>query len=146
MTITITALMLRFLHGHRDRCIMDIFLLKRFTALQQAQINRVCLHLQVETLSDMTDESGYCIKKTFLEGEWPPDLHVQDNWPRQPVVTSSQKRLWRRYIASSFPSSWYELDRPSARRNYANRYQHHNLESNTPQQVHLPEGIHRLSS
>lgn len=78
--------------------------LTRYTLQQQRDINLVRLHLQVSTLADMTDpERLSAIRLHFLDGRKPPDWNPQhQHWPRQETPTSSQRRLWKRYLVSSF--------------------------------------------
>jgi hypothetical protein len=76
--------------------------LNRYTPAQQAQINRVRLHLQVETLSDLSDDTGFCIRSEYLQGQRPTSFREWPQWPRQPIVTKQQQRLWRRYVGSNF--------------------------------------------
>ena len=110
--------------GPQDRCIMNPALLKGYTASQQSHLNRVRLHLQVTTLFDMADDTGTCIKPHFLCGERPPAFQASLLWPRQPQVSKSQQRLWRRYITANYiryGTKWIDrLDVPTARPNSNN--------------------------
>jgi hypothetical protein len=77
-------------------------LLKGYTATQQLNINRVRLYLQVTTLSDMTDDKGICIQPHYLRGDRPTNFQASHYWPRQPHITTSQQRLWRRFLTANF--------------------------------------------
>jgi hypothetical protein len=90
------------LNGKYDQCIMNSEFLLRYTPIQQLDINLVRLHLQVTTLSDMaTNRTSICTH--HYEGNRRPDQQVElETWPRQQHVTPTQKRLWKRYIASNY--------------------------------------------
>ena len=102
LTITITDTHTISTTGKWDQCIMNPAYLTGYSATQQRQINRVRLHLQVATLSDMTDATGLSIRAEYLSGSRPSDFVSSIAWPRQPSVSKSQKRLWTRYVASHF--------------------------------------------
>jgi hypothetical protein len=102
LTISITGVYSITTQGQKDQCIMNPDRLKGYTATQQTNINRVRLYLQVTTLSDMTDDTGLCIQPHFLRGERPSTFQVSPHWPRQPNVSKSQQRLWRRYITANY--------------------------------------------
>jgi hypothetical protein len=102
ITISVTDAHQIQLSSPTDSCIMQPQYLKGYTPIQQAHINRVRLHLQVATLSDMCDDTGYCIRQECLNGVRCPEFKVCTTWPRQPSVTSYQQRLWRRYLTANF--------------------------------------------
>ena len=102
LTVSITGVHTITTKEPQDKCIMSSEFLKGYTAAQQTNINRVRLHLQVTTLSDMTDDTGYCIEPHFLRGERSPTFQASPQWPRQPQVSKSQQRLWRRYITANY--------------------------------------------
>jgi hypothetical protein len=102
LTISITGTHCNNPKGQNDRCIMQPDLLKGYTATQQLNINRVRLYLQVTTLSDMTDDKGICIQPHYLRGDRPTNFQASHYWPRQPHITTSQQRLWRRFLTANF--------------------------------------------
>ena len=71
----------------KDQYIMQSQHLQRYSASQQRDLNLVRLYLQVHTLADMSD----CTKKKAIQ-----------SWPRQAVPTKAQRRLWKRFIRSSY--------------------------------------------
>jgi hypothetical protein len=86
-----------------DEFIMQRDHLKRYTITQQRDINSVRLYLQATTLADLTDPNRpQAISLCSLDGKRYPDFKVNPHWPRQPEPAKHQKRLWKRYISSSF--------------------------------------------
>ena len=77
--------------------------LDRYSLTQQRDINLVCMHLQVHTLSDLADKHRkQCIRLSYLDATRPDDFVDNNDWPRQAAPTKAQCRLWKRYIRSSF--------------------------------------------
>jgi hypothetical protein len=69
----------------------------------QWDINLVRLHLQVNTLADLTDtKSLKAIHLTLYDGQRPTDWIQSKKWPRQHPPSKQQVRLWKGYIRSSF--------------------------------------------
>ena len=101
ITLSISDTLQVRLNGPNDACIMDIDKLKGYTTQQQRDINLVQLHLQVITLSDMSQSDGQNIYSSMLKGNRASDkgnISRSKAWPRQPSLPSaSQRRLWRRY-------------------------------------------------
>ena len=86
-----------------DSFIMNLPALSRYTIQQQRDINLVRQHLQVVTLSDMCDPSDRRkISDHQMNGRRPVVFQEKLYYPRQPVVTAQQQRLWRKYIASVY--------------------------------------------
>jgi hypothetical protein len=75
-----------------------------YTNSQQIDINLVRLHLQVTTLSDISDNNGKdVVCHHHLNGKRRPHQAINiQTWPRQDQVTKSQCKLWRKFISSSF--------------------------------------------
>jgi hypothetical protein len=117
ITISLTDTYELQLNGKNDQSIMNLEYLKGYTTGQQAQINRVRIHLQVATLSDMSDDTGFCIRPEYLAGDRPSNFQVCTQWPHQPTVTRQQQRLWRKYVGSHFlryGTKWINrLERPN---------------------------------
>lgn len=85
-----------------DCCIMESEALRRYTPVQQRDINLVRLHLQVLTLSDLSTPDGYNIWEVYLSGKRKAGQKLRTHWPRQTDPTSAQRRLWRKFISSSY--------------------------------------------
>ena len=103
LRITLTDSLKICLRGKHDQCIMNLEILQRYTVQQQVDINLVRLYLQIITLSDASTQVGDEICNFHLRGERRPNQIIRKNtWPRQEPPTSSQRRLWRKYITSSF--------------------------------------------
>jgi hypothetical protein len=102
ITISITDTYVVRLKAPHDCCIMQPSYLRGYTTTQQAHINRVRIYLQVETLADMCDDTGFCIRQECLHGIRKPEVLDSTTWPRQPSVTAYQRRLWKRYVTANF--------------------------------------------
>ena len=77
--------------------------LQRYSASQQRDLNLVRLYLQVQTLADMSDRTKKkAISLNYLDAIRPTDFAVNSSWTRQDVPTKAQRRLWTRYIRSSY--------------------------------------------
>jgi hypothetical protein len=77
--------------------------LSRYTLSQQRDLNLVRLYLQVSTLSELTDESNPSrIDLSYLDGQRSSEWISSPRWPRQQQPTASQRRLWKRYLSSSY--------------------------------------------
>jgi hypothetical protein len=102
ITINITdTLRIRY-SGHHDQCIMDSESLQWYTPMQQRDINLVRLHIQALTLSDISTPDGLHIHEHFLHGYRSEGQHIRVYWPRQSLPTTSQRRLWRKFITSNY--------------------------------------------
>jgi hypothetical protein len=74
-----------------------------YTDVQQRDLNLVRLYLQVSKLSDMVDPSKpNRIELCLLDAVRHPNFVIDKNWPRQEKPTASQRRLWKRFMASSY--------------------------------------------
>ena len=102
ITITLTDTLQIVYSGKSDQCIMNIGFLTRYTHQQQRDINLVRLYLQAITLSDLSDPNGKTIRSTALNGHREENHRLRMNWPRQDIITSSQRKLWKGYISSNF--------------------------------------------
>jgi Reverse transcriptase (RNA-dependent DNA polymerase) len=85
-----------------DRCIMETEALQRYSPKQQRDINLVRLYIQAVTLSDMSTPDGETIHDQMLQGQRRPGQHIRANWPRQSEPSTSQRRLWRKFIESTY--------------------------------------------
>jgi hypothetical protein len=85
-----------------DQCIMDSDAIKRYTPGQQRDINLVRLYIQALTLSDLSTSDGTAIREHYLQGCRSPEQKIRQHWPRQSLPTPTQRRLWRKYITSTF--------------------------------------------
>jgi hypothetical protein len=60
---------------------------RSFTYSNYEHIKCVRLHLQVTTLSDISDGNGQTVNKAIMAGQRPNDRKSPRAWPRQPTVT-----------------------------------------------------------
>lgn len=115
MTPTWITSIRQYLHRHNltitltetsmtsDLVIMTAEHLQRYSPSQQRDINLVRLHLQVQTLSDITDPTRpNVILLHMLDGKRKPNTPISPFWPRQLEPSNAQRRLWKRFIASSY--------------------------------------------
>jgi hypothetical protein len=103
ITITLTNTLRITYSGKSDQCIMASDSTTRYNPQQQRNINLVCLHLQIITLSDLSDPQGKTICSQALRGYREDHHKLHDsNWPRQDQFTASQRWIWTRYISSTF--------------------------------------------
>ena len=103
MHIVVTDIHVDPLHGHTDQYIMDTTHLQRYSVSQQRDINLVRMYLQVSTLADLVDSSAPTrIDLSLLDARRKQSFVSSTKWPRQAVPTAHQRRLWKRYISSSY--------------------------------------------
>jgi hypothetical protein len=100
--ITLTDTLRIVYSGKSDQCIMNVEFLQQYTIQQQRDINLVRHHLQAITLSDISDPDRNTIRIQALCGHREAHQRLRQNWPRQDEPTSSQQKLWTRYISSNF--------------------------------------------
>jgi hypothetical protein len=60
------------------------------------------MHLQVATLSDISDGNGQTVNVKIMLGQRPDDRQSPRAWPRQPSMTEYQVKLWDRYLRTHF--------------------------------------------
>jgi hypothetical protein len=102
ITITLTDTLQIFYSATLDQCIIATEFLNRYTPQQKRTSTWVRLHLQAITLSDLSDPDGNTIRSQALQGFREGHIKLCDNWPRQDQLIASQRRLWTRYISSTF--------------------------------------------
>lgn len=103
MSITLTEQPTIQKTSHLDQFIMQPEHLKRYSLIQQTDLNLVRIYLQVNTLADMIDTSQpNKISLFYLDGHRPPQWVETLRWPRQAPPSPSQRRLWKRFIVSSY--------------------------------------------
>jgi hypothetical protein len=103
MSITLTESYLPLPQSPTDDFIMQPTHLTRYSASQQRDINLVRLYLQATTLADLTQhENSSKISLSALDGQRSDDWIHNPLWPRQEAPTLTQRRLWKRYIRSSY--------------------------------------------
>lgn len=103
MTVTISEPFIVPLQSGNDQYIMQQEHLMRYTPSQQRDINLVRIYLQVTTLSEMSDpERHNTIDLKYLDGRRPNNWVKDPRWPRQETPSPSQRRLWKRYIPSTY--------------------------------------------
>jgi len=96
-----------------DRYIMDeIRKLGIYDNRQLFNINAVRMHLKVTTLSDVVDAQGKQITEEVFEETKPTDRYSKLKWPRQPVTTTKQRKLWKAALEAAFTSSGRSLQQP----------------------------------
>ena len=103
MSITVTNAPTVRLHSSSDQYIMQTAHLNRYTPAQQRDINLVRMHVQVQTLADLSDpDRPTCIRLDYLDAVRPPDFVSDSQWPRQHTPTKQQQRLWKGFIRSYY--------------------------------------------
>jgi hypothetical protein len=103
MSITVSDIHLDKPQGALDEYIMQAEHLKRYSTVQQIDINLVRIWLQVSTLAELIDPSRpNRILLSYLDAVRPPNLVPSDKWPRESQTTKSQIRLWKQYIKSTY--------------------------------------------
>ena len=103
MHLQISNLHLDALQGPADEYIMQSVHLQRYTPSQQSDLNLVRMWLQVVTLADMSNpDRRNCILLCFLDGNRPAQFRPSSKWPRQAQPSKAQRRLWKRFIRSSY--------------------------------------------
>ena len=104
MTISTSEAYTPPLLSDTDQYIMQASHLARYTAAQQRDINLVRLYLQVTSLAEMSNctHKHKGITLSYLDGRRPTNWSNNDTWPRQHEPSPQQRRLWKRYIRSSY--------------------------------------------
>jgi hypothetical protein len=103
MAITLTDTLNVEIRDRYGSCIMNNEHLTRYTPIQKLDINLVRLHLQIITLSDMTRSDGIHVCDYHRQGLRRPQQPIRTKtWPRQPLPTPSQRKIWTNYISSNF--------------------------------------------
>ncbi|KAI2501729.1 hypothetical protein MHU86_12735 [Fragilaria crotonensis] len=103
MAITMTDVYIPPLQSNKDEYIMQSKHLERYNESQQRDINLVRVFLQVQTLADLSDpQRPSSILLSALDGIRPESWSDNTKWPRQKTPTPHQRRLWKRYIRSSY--------------------------------------------
>ena len=103
MQVQVTDIHIDQLQSSTDEYIMNKQHLQRYTDVQQSDINLVRLYLQVTTLADMSDPSSPSkIDLASIDARRPSAFVFNPHWPRQHEPTASQRRIWKRYITSSY--------------------------------------------
>jgi len=104
--------------GRNDTFIMDeIRKLKRYNQGEMIVINRVRIFFQALTISDITDSTG----RKIDDGNWHVSSHRKPwrtsswRWPKQPVITEAQVRLWREAITIAYLDRFGNLLSPLGR-------------------------------
>jgi hypothetical protein len=97
----------------RDRYLMDDFRhLNIFSDSDLYDINRCRIFLKVTTLSDITDGLGRCITEEAFKCRAFTDRQSPLLWPRQPVLTTQQKNLWKKALEAAYTSTGRVLHEP----------------------------------
>jgi hypothetical protein len=103
MSITLTEQTTINKASPTDQFIMQADHLQRYSIGQQRDINLVRIYLQVITLADMTDAAQpNQILLSYLDGIRPQQWKETMRWPCQATPSMAQRRLWKRYLVSSF--------------------------------------------
>jgi hypothetical protein len=79
---------------------------------QLFNINAVRMHLKVTTLSDVVAAQGKQITEELFTGTKPTDRYSKLKWPRQPVTTTKQQKLWKAALEAAFTFSGRSLQQP----------------------------------
>jgi hypothetical protein len=103
MSIKVSDIHLDNLQGLTDSYIMQAEHLERYDNSQKSDLNLVRMWLQVSTLAEMADPARpNCILLSYLDAARPASFEPSVTWPRQSPPTKAQKRLWKRFIVSSY--------------------------------------------
>jgi hypothetical protein len=70
------------------------------------------MHLQITTLSDIADANGWKITDEAFKGQKLSDRYSRLKWPRQPIIMSKQRNLWKAALEAAFTSSGTILKQP----------------------------------
>jgi hypothetical protein len=107
LSVVVTDVLQIKLKGAHDMTIMDPIRLTPYSQSQQRDINLVRIFLQCSTLSDMScSQDAKSISSSFLQGERPLNVLSCPGWPRQESPSASQRRLWKRFLASNYSKIW----------------------------------------
>ena len=99
ITITLTDCWHFPLCCQHDQYLMEPVLTgPSFTPSEYEHINCVRMHLQVATLSDISDGNGQTVNQKIMAGQRPTDRQSPRAWPRQPPVTTYQVNLCTKYL------------------------------------------------
>ena len=91
------------LRSTADAVIVQPEHLSRYTETQQRDLNLVRLYLQISKLSDMVDpHQPNKIALQYLGATRSPNFVPNPQWPRQGKPSASQRRLWKRFLVSSY--------------------------------------------
>jgi hypothetical protein len=103
ITITLTDCWHFPLCCQHDQYLMEPVLIgPSFTPSEYEHINCVRMHLQVATLSDISDGNGHTVNKDIMAGQRPTDRQSPRAWSRQPSVTKYLVNLWGEYLRRHF--------------------------------------------
>ena len=64
------------------------------------------------TLSDIVDAKGQRITEEAYKGKKLSDWYSTLKWPRQPVIMTKQRNLWKAALEAAFTSSGVILKQP----------------------------------
>jgi hypothetical protein len=99
----------------------DCYLMDDFRALgifdddELYDINLCQIFLQVTTLSDIADAASKAISAEIFDGKKSSDRFSLHRWPRQPVVTTRQRNLWKKALEAAYTSTGWVLKTPLGR-------------------------------
>ena len=95
-----------------DKFIMNLEALACLPEEVQYDINLVRIHLQVNSLAEISDVKGKRILETALKGQRHREARPDTEWPRQPGPTSQQTFRWKEYLTSVHANQFGFLKRP----------------------------------
>jgi hypothetical protein len=78
--------------------LMDSSHLKEFSLREKIYIHRCRIHLQVETLSDISTASGMHIHKAWIFNHKEKPSKSTNRWPRQDSPSNMAWSAWRKFI------------------------------------------------
>jgi hypothetical protein len=109
-----------------DQYIMDLPTLKHCTYRERMLIHRCRLHLQVEVLSDITNDKGDRILDVWKNNSQNKPSRSTKKWPLQADPGKEAWRIWRKFIVQqSFESSNSSLRKPLGHWIQRNKYRIH---------------------
>jgi hypothetical protein len=99
-------------HRDGDQYIMDSKILKHCTYKERMLIHRCRLHLQVEVLSDITNDKGDRILEVWKNNNKDKPSRSTKKWPLQTDPGKEAWRIWKKFIHQSFENSNCYLRKP----------------------------------
>jgi hypothetical protein len=119
----------RFREG--DLFIMDSEVINKCTYKERMLIHRCRLHLQVEVLSDITNDRGDRIQDAWKNNSNPKPSRSTKKWPTQSDPGKEAWRIWRKFLQQSFENDNGYLKKPLGKwiqqnkhRTYLSYYDH----------------------
>jgi hypothetical protein len=126
------------LYREKDFYLMDAPQLESFSRREKIYIHRCRLHLQVETLSDITTASGSHIHPAWFHGNTEKPSKSTLRWPRQDTPCQTAWSAWKKFLyAISSPSG--QLKQQLGRWMKPNNYRQYRVYITQDDQLHMTD-------